>query len=264
MNLHEFGMENEQAILLIHPSVVKWDYFEYVIPLLETAYHVIAPALPGYDFEEDSDFTSVEQIASELNKRLQQQGLKELYAVYGCSMGGSIALMVTLGVHIPIRHCIMDGGITPYQLPWIATRFIALRDYLMMMIGRAGGVKLLEKAFATDEYSEEDLQYVADVLKHSSRKTLWRTFDSCNNYKVPIPIPEIDTIIHYWYADGEEKERAWDIRYMKDYFPQTRFTVLPNLGHGGLVLKQPELFAQMITSLEDSNADQKLSEKLEM
>lgn len=37
MNIHEFGKENKVTILLIHPSVVKWDYFE-----------------------NDSDFTSVE------------------------------------------------------------------------------------------------------------------------------------------------------------------------------------------------------------
>lgn len=250
MNIHEFGKENRQTILLIHPSVVKWDYFEYVIPLLEKDYHLIVPALPGYDFDDNSDFTSVEQIASELNKWLKDNGCFELYAVYGCSMGGSIALMVTLGQIVEIRHCIMDGGITPYQLPWIATRFIALRDYLMMMIGRAGGVGLLEKAFATDDYSKEDLQYVADVLKHSSSKTLWRTFDSCNNYKVPDPIPEVTTQIHYWYADGEEKERDWDIKYMKKKFPKTVFHVLPKLGHAGLILLKPELFAHMIQSLE--------------
>ena len=34
MNIHEFGKENEKTILLIHPSVVKWDYFEYVIPAI--------------------------------------------------------------------------------------------------------------------------------------------------------------------------------------------------------------------------------------
>lgn len=33
MNIHEFGKENNEIILLIHPSVVKWDYFENVIPL---------------------------------------------------------------------------------------------------------------------------------------------------------------------------------------------------------------------------------------
>ena len=249
MTIHEFGKENKETILLIHPSVVKWDYFENVIPLLQKNYHLLVPALPGYDFDNDSDFTSVEQIASELNTWLKKEGYPELYAVYGCSMGGSISLLVALGQKIKIRHCVIDGGITPYQLPWIATRFIALKDYLMMMIGRAGGVALLEKAFATDDYSKEDLQYVADVLRHCSSKTIWRTFDSCNNYKVPEPVPKVDTKLHYWYAKGELKERKQDINYIKSKFPQTEFEILPDLGHGGLVLLKPELFVEMIDRL---------------
>ena len=249
MNIHEFGKENKETILLIHPSVVKWDYFETVIPLMQDRYHLLVPALPGYDFENDSDFTGVEQIASDLNVWLKANGYTELYAVYGCSMGGSIALLTALGQKLPIRHCIMDGGITPYRLPWIVTRLIALKDYLMMMIGRTGGVALLEKAFATDDYSREDLQYVADVLRHCSRKTIWRTFESCNNYKVPELVPNMDTKLHYWYAKGEEKERKQDIAYMKEKFPQTAFEVLPELGHGGLVLLKPELFAAMMDRL---------------
>lgn len=249
MNIHEFGKENKEIIMLIHPSIVRWDYFEYVIPLLSKNYHLIIPALPGYDIDDKSDFTSVEEIAEELIKWLKQNEYNHLYAVYGCSMGGSIALMVTLNKTIIIDHCIMDGGITPYQLPYLITRFIALRDYLMIMIGKWGGVKLLEKVFSTDEYSKEDLLYVADVLKNSSRKTLWRTFDSCNNYKIPSSISKIPTTIHYWYADGEEKERDWDIKYMKKKFPDTKFSVLPQLGHAGLVLLKPELFVNMIINL---------------
>lgn len=249
MTIHEFGCENPKTLLLIHPSVVKWDYFETVVPLLQKDYHLLIPALPGYDFENHSDFTSVEQIAAELNAWLQENGFDKLDAVYGCSMGGSIALLVALGQRVPIRHCVMDGGITPYQLPWIATRLIALKDYLMMMIGRAGGVALLEKAFATDDYSKEDLQYVADVLRHCSRKTIWRTFESCNNYKVPDPLPKMNTKLHYWYARGEEKERKRDIAYIKRRFPQTEFDILPDLGHGGPVLLKPELFADMIRCL---------------
>lgn len=106
-----------------------------------------------------------------------------------------------------------------------------------------------KRHLATDDYSKEDLQYVADVLRHCSRKTLWRTFDSCNNYKVPDPVPEINTQIHYWYAKNEEKERKLDIDYMKRKFPQTAFTVLPELGHAGLVLLKPELFEEMVSSL---------------
>ena len=250
MNFKEFGKENKKVLLLIHPSIVKWDYFEKVIPLLEKKYHLIIPVLPGYDFDNDSDFTSVEQIAGELNDWMKENGCNELYAVYGCSMGGSIALMVTLGQKIPIQHCIMDGGITPYQLPWGITRFIAFKDYCMMMIGKLGGIRLLEKVFATDNYSKEDLQYVVDVLRHCSRKTIWRTFDSCNNYKVPKPIPKLKTKIHYWYTSGEEKERKKDINYMKKFFSETRFEILPDLGHAGLVLLKPNDFEQMIDALE--------------
>ena len=107
----------------------------------------------------------------------------------------------------------------------------------MMMIGRAGGVGLLKKAFATDDYTKEDLQYVPDVLRHCSRKTLWRTFDSCNNYKVPEPVPQIDTKLHYWYTKDEEKERkkdkSWDLPADGDCFCQIygmiQFRITPNV-----------------------------------
>ena len=34
MTIHEFGEGNGRTAVLIHPSLVMWDYFEYVIPLL--------------------------------------------------------------------------------------------------------------------------------------------------------------------------------------------------------------------------------------
>ena len=59
MTWHEYGKENEKVILLIHPSIVMWDYFEYVIPLLDRDYHLIIPALPGYDPDCREDFSSM-------------------------------------------------------------------------------------------------------------------------------------------------------------------------------------------------------------
>ena len=246
MNIHEFGDSNKRHIVLLHPSVVKWDYFDDAVPLLEDDFHLIIPAIPGYDPDSDKDFTNVWQIAGELVDWLGQNGIDELYAVYGCSMGGSIALCMALGRKVKIRHCIMDGGITPYQLPRALTRLIAVRDYSMMMIGKAGGVKLLEKVFTSDEYTPDDLKYVSDVLRHSSS----RTFESCNNYEVPDPAPYMDTKIHYWYGDGEQKVRSWDIGFMKKYLPDTEFTMLSGLGHAGLVLQRPQLFAELIRGLE--------------
>lgn len=49
VRIHECGKEDRETVLLIHPLVVKRDYFEPVIPLLQEGRHLLIPALPGYD-----------------------------------------------------------------------------------------------------------------------------------------------------------------------------------------------------------------------
>jgi pimeloyl-ACP methyl ester carboxylesterase len=249
MTIHEFGKENIDTILLLHPSAVMWDYFEYVVPLLEKNYHLVIPALPGYDEEEPGDFTSVEEIAAELAGWLKEQGYTSLGLVYGCSMGGSIVIRMLAEGKIHIKNAVIDGGITPYQLPRFLTILIAMRDFLMVCMGKWGGRKLLVKAFSVDEYSDEDLKYVEKVLRFMSYTTIWRTFDSCNNYKMPDPVPQSESYVEYWYAEAEEKARAWDIAYIKKNFQNARFVKLKNIGHGGMASTQPRKMADRLTNL---------------
>lgn len=243
MTFHEFGTDNEKTIVLIHPSVVMWDYFEYVIPLMEDRYHLIVPALPGYDEDEPGDFTSVEEIAADLGEWLEENGMTEISCIYGCSMGGSVVARFLADGRIKTRTAVMDGGITPYQLPRIVTRLIAVRDFLMICMGKMGGIKLLEKAFTSDEYSDDDLRYIKKVLDMMSTRTIWRTFESCNNYSMPDEVRTECPRIEYWYAKTEEKDRKLDIRYIKKQFPDTVFRVFEEVGHGGLAALKPELLA---------------------
>ena len=249
MTFHEFGIKNENVIILIHPAVVMWDYYEYVIPLLENDYHLIVPALPGYDPDCKGDFTSIEDIATEIEVWLKNKELSEVECVYGCSMGGAIVAKLLSDNAIRFKHAVMDGGITPYQLPWILTRFIALKDFIMISMGKLGGIKLLEKAFSTDELSEEDIRYEAGVLKMISYKTIWRTFDSANNYAMPKHAVTDCPFIEYWVADAEEKDRKWDIAYIKKKFPNTHFVRFKNVGHGGLAPFHPDKLAKGIKRL---------------
>jgi len=143
MTIHEFGQENDKTIVLIHPSIVMWDYFAYVIPLLEKEYHLIIPALPGYDPDARDDFTSVT-------------------CLYGCSMGGSIATRMLADNGINIQNAVIDGGITPYQLPWIVTRLIAVKDFLMISAGKIegnkgpqGGCEIHKKGFSTYDLQKD-------------------------------------------------------------------------------------------------------------
>lgn len=249
MTIYEFGKENKKHIVLIHPSMVMYDYFLYVWPLLEQEYHVIVPALPGYDKTNKGNFTSVESIAKELGKWLVDHHCQNLSCVYGCSMGGAIVTRMLVDSNLEIEKAIIDGGITPYQLPWLVTRLIAIKDFLLISLGKFGGMKILEKAFSTNSLSKEDLEYAADVFQFVSYTTIWRTFDSCNNYSMPTNIHTTCPQIEYWYGDREEKERKWDIQYFKKNFPNTKFIKLKDVGHGGMAAYHPEEFVERIRAI---------------
>lgn len=252
MTIHEYGAGNEKTIVLIHPSVVMWDYFEYIIPLLEEKFHLIIPALPGYDEKNPKQaFTSIENIADNLAEWLITHNIQTVDLFYGCSMGGSVVLRVIAEQKITVKSAVCDGGITPYQLPWIATRLIAVRDFLMIAIGKLGGLRLLEKAFSTDEYSKEDLKYVAKVFKFISYKTIWRTFESCNNYSMPQNIPTYGGRLQYWYGDKETKDRAWDMKYVKANFPCAEFIKLKDMGHASMASLHPKEMAERLESLAE-------------
>ena len=233
MRIFEYGKENPECILLIHPSLVTWDYFEYVIPFLEKHYHLLIPAIPGYDLNDDSEFSSVEQIASELADDIMKRGIQEVKAIYGCSMGGSIALRMATDGRLKAKNYII----------------IAMRDFAMMAIGKLGGEKLIVKAFSSTQYSEEDLKYVAKIFRHCSYKTLWNTFDSCNNYKMPKKTMRFTGKVHYWYAEKERKARDWDLKYMKKFVPDTVFKSFKGMDHGDMALFYPERMAQELLKL---------------
>lgn len=247
MLFHEFGHENKRMVVLIHPSLVMWDYFEYVIPRMQDRYHLIIPALPGYDEDTSGDFTSVEQVATELADWLIEKGYTEISCIYGCSMGGSIVARFLSDNRVKVQSSVMDGGITPYRLPRFITRLIAIRDFMMVYMGKLGGTRLLEKAFTSDKYAEDDLKYLHKVLRFISAKTIWCTFESCNNYDMPKVIQTDCSCVEYWYAKTEEKARKWDIKFIGKHFPQTVFRAFKEVGHGGLAILKPEL---LVSELE--------------
>ncbi len=258
MRYHEFGTGNSHALLFFQGSASHWSWYQESIDKLAQKYHVIVPAIDGHDSEENKDFISVEKTVDEVTRHLLGDGCKEIYAVYGLSFGGSMALRMLAEKRIPIKKAIVDGGITPYQIPYILTRIILLRDYWMVRILRSD-VRLVKMVFDpkrwTPEGKDEETEYAEMMrfLNSMSKRTLKNVFDSANNYALPDPIPVLDTEIEYWYGSLEKKSRARDLRYVKKVFPNVAVKEIPNMEHGELVMIHPQQFWEM--------ADGFLSEK---
>ena len=55
MIMYEYGANREKVIVLIYPSVFMWDYLRMLYHYLKKKYHLIIPALPGYDEENPNE-----------------------------------------------------------------------------------------------------------------------------------------------------------------------------------------------------------------
>lgn len=253
MQIKEFGVEHSSIIALFHPNSVWWEVFNFVIPTLSEQYHLIIPAMPGHDPENPkSDYTSVEQIATEVENWLIKQGYSCIECLYGCSMGGAVATRVIADNRLHFEHIVIDAGMTPYRLPKLITYLIAIKDWMVMEIGKHCSVKILNVMFSPDKYLDDDIQYMKKVLASLSGKTIWRSFYSCNNYSMPKVIPQPNCPIQYWYGNEEKKARKADITYIKKAFPKIELVENQGMGHGEFFTLHPKDFCNQLISYIES------------
>jgi hypothetical protein len=167
---------------------------------------------------------------------------------YGGTLAAQWRLYLFETANTPIQKAIVDGGITPYQLPYMPNtlRLILLRDLLtrFWLQASASDRKMLHESDWGKDAAAVGLtmEKMAPFLCGLSSKTIRNSFDSANNYKLPVPVPSTKPEIQYWYGALEEKDRNWDIKYMKKNFPQAEMIPFPQMEHLQVVLTHPEVF----------------------
>lgn len=248
MLIHEFGNKNQKVIVMIHGLSMSWNMMDAAIDLLKEQYHVLAIAVPGMDMDENNEFTSIEEIASDIEDALFQKGISYVHCIYGLSMGGAFVLKMLANNKVYFENAIMDGGITPYELPYLTTRLILVNDVCMTLLGKASK-KLLAYAFPAEDYSRKTLDQMYSVLKHMSFSTIVKAYDSTDNYTMPHIFPLIDTNIQYWYGEAEKKARKLDIQYVQRHVPNIHFREISNMKHGQYVIAHPEEFFNDIKNI---------------
>ena len=243
MNIQEYGKENLKSLVMIHGACMSWDMFRESIDVLQNRFHVYAVAVPGHDLATDEEFTSVEQISRQIEEELIARGQKQIDLLYGLSMGGGFVIRMLADNRLIVGEAVIDAGITPYELPFLLTRLILLKDFLMTEWGKHSK-KALSLAFPPERYTQEGVDEMFRVMQHMTAKTIWNVFDSTDNYSMPEQFPVIKTKIRYWYGDRERRARTLDIAYVKKHIPGVLFREIPGMDHGEYALMMPQTFAE--------------------
>lgn len=245
MRILHFGADNTKIIVMFHASCMTWDLLKKSIEKLAETFHIIVPVLPGYDLENNSDYTSVEEIADETEKYLLENGYSTIDGLYGISMGGSIVIKMLANKKVDIKNAVIDAGITPYQLPALLSKIFVIRDYTFMMTLR-NSIRIFTHFVSKEKYGSDTFDSLKEVMLHASRRTIWNNFNSCNTYSMPDKVNNIDTRIEYWYGSKEKINRKHDIKYVKKIFTQISVKEMKGFNHAEFVMLEPERFSSEI------------------
>ena len=108
MKIYSFGEETKPAILLLPGTCCHWKRnFGHVIPLLQEHFYVLCASYDGFDETEDSTFPNMLIETAKLENYIQKNLGGQLFAAYGCSLGGSFVGLMVQRKKIHIRHGIL-------------------------------------------------------------------------------------------------------------------------------------------------------------
>ena len=247
MHITEYGAEHARTLLFLPCTAEPAWAFSATVALLARRWHVFQVSYDGHEPAYPGDFLSVEQTVAEIMLWLRSRGITWLDAAYGCSLGGAcLTRLLALG-ELPVGRAIIDGGITPYQLPFPVRRLLLARDCIgFRLVTRSR--RILEAAFPPERFTlpghdpKAEYDALQAYLRTYSRRTVRNVFWSGNNYALPRTPAETGTKITYWYGDDEKKDRRGNIRFIKRYFPHIRVRGIPKKAHAELVMIHPEEF----------------------
>ena len=152
MRILERGQENGKALLFFPCTAEPVWAFEGTMLLLSQKWHIFQVVYDGHQPENPGDFTSVEQTVDEVAAYLKRRGVARLDAAYGCSLGGAcLTRLLALG-QIPVDKAIIDGGITPYQFPYLLRKLRLALDMLGFKMA-ANSRNILEAAFPPERFT---------------------------------------------------------------------------------------------------------------
>lgn len=202
--------------------------------------------MSGHNPEVKDGFISFTDDAKEIEDYILSRYGKEIYAVYGMSMGGVLTATLWQNKRLTFDKVIFDGSL------------LVSYNNLMKGFMKKFYIDITHKSQQRDKktveqatkviISEDNLEYFLKVLDNMSNVTVGDSIDDIADFKLSQSINTPDTVVYFFHGTAfNEMLAKKSAKYVKKYYPTTIIKCFKGKFHCENALFNPEI---MITELD--------------
>lgn len=250
MKILEFGDTNNRKIILIHGFQCPWQVWNKYIEYYKNKFHIIVPIMSGHNIEVKDDFISFASDAKEIEDYILSRYGKEIYAVYGMSMGGVLTATLWQNNRLTFNKVIFDGS--------------PLVSYNKLMKGfmKKFYIDIIHKSQQRDKktveqatkviISEDNLEYFLKVLDNMSDVTVGNSIDDIADFKLSRDINTPNTEVYFFHGTAlNEMLAKKSAKYVRKHYPNTTVKCFKGKFHCENALFNPEIMIAELSKIFD-------------
>lgn len=240
MKILEFGDSGKRKLILIHGFQSPWQVWNKYIDHYKNDFHIIVPVMSGHDPEVREDFVSFGADAKEIEDHIIARYGKDVYAVYGMSMGGVLAATLWQNNRLSFEKVIFDGSplisLNGFMKKFMKKFYIGITHKSQRRDNKT--VKQATKVII----AEENLDDLLAVLDNMSDATVENSIEGIAGFRLSNNIKTPNTVVYFFHGTAPNEMLAKkSAKYVRKHYPGTKVKCFKGKFHCENALFNPEI-----------------------
>lgn len=210
--------------------------------MLSTRFRVIAVGVDGFDPEEDTEYENAVVEAERMVAHIRDDLGGELFALYGCSLGGHPVFYAALDRRVTIGHVVLDGAV--HLDTGVLTPVTARLEASLAKLLARGAPPRVARLLGLGRRDRETYARIihTGATERSYRNTAWSNAAWCRDLAGVAPRPGVHAAC--WFGEKERFTRTTR-RHLARVLPGCEQKTFAGLAHADLLHRPAQFLAEL-------------------
>uniref|UniRef100_UPI003FF14542 alpha/beta fold hydrolase n=1 Tax=Gemmiger formicilis TaxID=745368 RepID=UPI003FF14542 len=244
MIVTEFGIKNEEVIILLHGGGLSWWNYTDEIELLKNQFHIILPALDGHSGS-DADHTSIEDNAARIIKYIDEKFDGQVLMICGLSLGGQILLEILSQRKDICKFAIIESALAlPMPVTHSLIELSIKLSYGLIQQKWFSKLQMRSLKIRSDLFDD----YYRDTRAISSENYI-RFMESNSAYRVKPSLSLCRTKSVIVVGSKERPIMKKSAKMIQNLIPNSELIIVKDYHHGDLSMNHADEYVKYMTTL---------------